>query len=335
MKKILQILFFGSLISTANVVAQPTLTASGINPAVGDQINSNGANYVSPGNAGANQTWDLSAMVSSGSGSFTYTTASSTTYASSYPNANVATNASGEYVYYKTSATTWQFYGAVTSVTMSYSNPEDMLRFPFTYNNSYIDTWATTFINGGYTFYRTGKDSVSADSYGTLITPAGTFTNVLRVHFVQNYQDSVYISSTSMITTYHNDEYMWYLNGNHNPIATVYDLTSSSGPLAQQGNYMSNVSGINEPSVLISYNLFPNPSSENLNVNLNLKEDQKIEIKIFNLSGELIEVPVSANAKQGTNDYRINVNNLPAGIYFAEMILNGQSTSTRRFTVSK
>src|ERR1039457_6406917 len=116
MKKILQILFFGSLISTANVVAQPALTASGINPAVGDQINSNGASYVSPGNAGANQTWDLSATVSSGSGSFTYTTASSTTYASSYPNANVATNASGEYVYYKTSATTWQFYGAVTSV---------------------------------------------------------------------------------------------------------------------------------------------------------------------------------------------------------------------------
>lgn len=186
MKKSLHILFFGSLISAVNTVAQPTITATGINPIGGDVITTTNTNYVGPGSAGINQTWDLSTMTPSGaSATFAYANPSSTPYASSFTNSNVSASYGGSYVYYKTSSAAWQFYGAVTSATMSYSNPEDFLHFPFTYTNTYTDSWATTFISGGYTFYRTGTTTVTADGYGTLITPSGTFSNVLRVHFIK------------------------------------------------------------------------------------------------------------------------------------------------------
>ena len=335
MKKNLLVLFLGSLFVAINSFAQPTITASGINPVVGDQITGNGTNYVLPGNAGANQTWNLSSMVSTGASTSVYITASSTPYASSFPTANISINmGSGSYVYYKTSSAAWQNLGSVTSTTVSYNNAEDIIRFPFTFNNSYTDTWSSVFISGGSTFYRTGLDSVDADSYGTLITPAGTFSNVLRVHFVQIYQDSTDLGGNPYLLYYHNDEYMWYLNGNHNPIAAVYALTGSAGNVTG-GNFMSNVSSINEINPLVSFTLFPNPSVNTINLNFQLSEKQKIEIKIFNAAGALVKTPVSADGLLGMNEYKINVQDLPEGIYFAEMILNGTSSSTCRFTVSK
>ena len=338
MKNSLHILLFASFISAMHAIAQPTLTATGINPAVGDQITGNNANYVSPGNAGANQTWDVSMMTSSGVSTSTYITPASTPYASSFPNANLAINeGSGSYAYYKTSSSAWQIEGDVngTPVVMSYFNPEDLLRFPFTYTNNYTDTWATTFISGGVTFYRTGIDSVTADSYGTLKTPNGTYSNVLRVHFVQHYQDSAYFGGNPSLSYYYNDEYLWFLNGNHNPIALVFTLTINGGNPIQSGSYMNNVSGINEYSALVSFGLFPNPSSDYLNVTIGLNEKQKVEIKLFNSIGAEVIIPVSSYGVQGENGYKINIQNLPEGIYFAKIILNGTCASTRRFVVSK
>jgi len=334
MKKILLSVTF-----IANVVvafAQPTISASGVNPVIGDQLIMATATYVSPGNSGASQTWNLSSMTSSASNTYTAVATSSTPNGSSFPNSNVALGSGGgNYSYYKTSSSSFQNYGFNSGTTvMSYSDPEDFLRFPCAFNNTYSDSWAVTFVNT-YTFYRTGTTTVTADSYGTLITPDGTFNNVLRVHFVQNYQDSAYIPSYgTYLETYNNDEYMWYLNGNHFPIAFVYTLTYSTGT-SQGGSYMSNVLGVDEPSVLKSFTVFPNPVSSDLHFDINMKENQNIEIQLFNEIGSLVATPVSDNANTGRNEYNVHVGDLPEGIYFARIILDGTLTSTRRFTVSR
>ncbi len=334
MKKSLLIFFFiGSAVIKS---AQPTITASGVNPVIGDNLPMNTSNYVAPGNSGSSQTWDLSTMASSVATTYTAVATSSTPNGSSFPNSNIAlSSGGGNYSYYKTSSSSFQNYGFYSGTTvMSYSNPEDFLRFPCTYNSTYSDTWAVTFVNT-FTFYRTGSTTVTADGYGTLTTPAGTFSNVMRVHFVQNYQDSAYIPSYgTYLETYNNDEYMWYLNGNHFPIALVYTLTYSTGT-SQGGSYMSNVVGVNEPSVLNSFTVFPNPVSSDLHFDINLKENQNIEIQLFNEIGSLVATPVSANANSGRNEYNVQVGDLTEGIYFARIILDGTLTSTRRFSVSR
>jgi hypothetical protein len=337
MKKKLRLVLFGSVLLSVGAYAQPTLTSSGINPVVGDQINNVSGSYVSPGNSGAAQTWDLSTMTTGTPAPTTFITPSSTPYAASFPTANVGYTVSNSYLFYKTSSTAWKNAGSVSSnnVILAYTDMEDLLRFPFNFNDTYTDPWATTFTNGGATFYRTGNTTVTADSYGTLITPSGTYSNVLRVHFVEDYQDSADVGGFPYIITYYNDEYMWYLNGNHNPVAVVYDLAVNGSSALQTGFYMTGVMAVPENTALISYALFPNPVTDNLNVNISVRENKNALVSLYNSLGAQVQAPLSAKAHAGDNNYTINVQNLPAGIYTAEVRLDGQPASSRMFTVTR
>ena len=335
MKKNLFCLIIVTFIMCSVTFAQPTITATGTNSVIGESFNFNSASYVSPGNSGANQTWDLSSM--SGTPTLTTVIAPSTTAnASSFTNANVAWSyASGGISYYKTSSSAYQNYGVVSgSIVMAYTNPEDLMHFPFTYNNTYTDTWATTFVNGGYTFYRTGSTTVTADGYGTLTTPAGTYTNALRIHFVETYQDSTNVGGPYLIQ-YSNDEYMWYKDGSHYPIATVYTLTENGTPTTG-GAYMSSSVGINESSALLSSaDLFPNPASSKITLNYTLTKSQKVDVYLYNSIGEKLDISQTAYGIEGENNLQIDIAKLPEGIYFAQILLNDKIASAKRFVITK
>lgn len=318
------------------VIAQPTLTSSGIMPVVGNSYTMVSSSWVSPGSAGANQTWNL-ALTNSGSSPSTAVAPSSSPYASSFPAATVAFNSSGNWVFYKGTASAWQNNGLVNSsgTVLAYSDLEDMLRFPFTYNNTYVDPWSVTYIQSTYTYYRTGTTTVTADGYGTLTTPDGTFTNVMRVHFVQDYQDSTNISSTPFVITYQNDEYMWYLNGNHNAIAAVYTLTSSASSPFTGGFYMTGVvSGIEDASGLTSMSLAPNPANEQADFTFTLNQEKNVTVKLFNSVGQEMETAYTTAGIAGENKISIPVADLPAGIYFANVSLDGTPVTSKRFIVS-
>lgn len=84
-KKLLKSFAIITACSTA-AFAQPTLTATGINPVVGDAYTTKMCNYVSPGSAGANQTWDLSSMTVAGTINYTSANPSSTPMAANFTN---------------------------------------------------------------------------------------------------------------------------------------------------------------------------------------------------------------------------------------------------------
>ncbi|HVA98265.1 MAG TPA: hypothetical protein VNG53_05165, partial [Bacteroidia bacterium] len=230
MKTTLRNLFLSAtLLSALASAAQPTLTEANTSPIIGDIFSNNATNYIAPGSSGANQTWDLSSMTTTSTTTTNAVTPSSTTYGSSFPSSTIAFSSTGAVLYWKVSSTAEQTYGiAQGSTVISYSNPEDYLRFPFTYSNTYTDTWAATFTSGGYPYLRSGSTTVTADGYGTLKLPSGTYSNVLRVHFLENYQDSTNIGGSPYIITYQDDEYLWYLPPNHQPIASISTLTSSA-----------------------------------------------------------------------------------------------------------
>lgn len=338
MKKKLLAFMTGSLMLICSVsIAQPTITATGINPVIGNSFTTQAANYVSPGSSGAGQTWNLSTMTGTTSSTATAVTPGSTTYGSSFPNSNVALNyTGGGAAYYKTSSSACQFYGVVSTsnVVMSYSNPEDFMHFPFSYNNTYSDPWAVQFVNGGYTFYRTGTTTVTADGYGTLTTPNGTYTNVLRIHYVQTYQDSAYVG-TPYIIAYSNDEYLWYKEGIHLPLATVYTLTANGSPTTA-GTYTTGNLGIDNPSALISSsNIYPNPATDIVNIEFTLTENQKADVRLFNAIGEQLTINQSTNGFQGENNMQLDVADLSEGVYFAQIMLNGNIAATKRFVITK
>lgn len=335
MKKSTFFILFAGLIS-GTIAAQPTLTATGIAPVVNDYIGIHTSAYTSPGSGGANQTWNLS-MSSTGYSTVTGTNPANSPYAASFTQATVGFLNSGTWSYSKSTSSAWQNCGVVNGAgtVMSYSNLEDMLRFPCNYNDSYTDSWAVTYVQATYTYYRWGTTTVTADGYGTITTPDGTFANAMRVHFYQDYKDSVNIMNNPIVITYTNDEYMWYINGNHYPVAAVYTLTPSMSSPVQGAFYIDNVvSGVTESAALSSFSLAPNPATDQLNLNLHLTEEKEMTVTVYNSIGQEVMTPVSAFGTTGENRISISVAELPEGIYFATVTMAGEPASTSRFVVT-
>lgn len=320
--------------------AQPVLTATGINPIIGTTFSYTSTSFFNQGAAGASQTWNFGSITGTAGNPSVCVAPSSTPQGANFPNANISFNSggSGTYAYQKTSSSAYQNYGNVTStgVIMPFSNPEDLLRFPFTFNNTYTDPWAVSFVNGGYTWYRTGTTTVTADGYGTLIIPSGTINNVTRIHFVQVYQDSVDLGGFPYIITYNNDEYMWYADGTHTAIAASYTLTTSGSSSSSGGFYLTNTVGVNDINKFISaYDIYPNPASDQIKLDFTLSQNKNVEVRLFNSLGEKLDVFERKNGIQGLNTIQMDISTLPKGIYFAQILLEGNIAQTKRFVVSK
>lgn len=336
MKKLLQNLFIISCATLSlDAIAQPTLTHASNSPVVGDKFDLKNTNYVSPGSAGASQTWNLSAMSTTAAvTNYTAVTVASTPSASSYPSANVSVmDGAGTYIYYNTSASAWLNYGPIAGgIVFSYSNPETYLNYPFNYTNSFVDAWACTYTNS-LVFYRAGNSTITADGWGTVTTPAGTFNNVMRVRHLQVYKDSCL--SAPLIINYVNDEYLWYRPGTHYPIAAVYSFTTGSSVFTG-GSYLTNVlTGINENASLInSINIFPNPASQYLNIDCNLRSAQTSELFIYNGTGQIVKHFSELETVVGENKFELNVTDLASGIYYLQIHLDGVLAKKERFVIT-
>ena len=63
-------------------------------------------------------------------------------------------------------------------------------------------------------------------------------------------------------------------------------------------------------------NIFPNPATDFITYEINIKKDTEFDYKIYNLKGELILTGKEQQYKTGTNKNTININNLPEGTYY-------------------
>lgn len=341
-KNLLSILSAFTFLS-ASVIAQPTLTPTNTNPVSGDVLSLQTYSYINQGNSGANQTWNFTTITQTTNAAVAYTYAAiSSSNAATFPNANQQYSSIGNVGFNKTSTTALQNYGVKQgTVNIVYSNPEDQMHYPFTMGNTFSDPFAATFTSAGYVYYRTGTTTVTADAYGTLQLPSGTFSNVLRAHFVQDYQDSTTISGFDYVLTYYNDMYMWYLPNNHMPIFSTYSITVDDGfspPSTSKGanKLVTILSGINEQvNYIKSLNFYPNPSSNGiLNLDLNLNETIKYEIVILDNVGREVLRTASDEGFTGYNFKSIDVSGIASGLYNFEITSNNMRLVNKKLIIN-
>jgi len=324
------------VLTATNIIAQPTLTATGINPVSGNVLNVNYGNYVAPGNSGANQTWNLTGISSPSVTVNNIVNAATAPHGSSFPGATVAmTDNSTYYQFYNPTSTALLqkgTYAISQGVDVPYSDPEEVLHYPFNYTNTYVDNFSSVFVSGGYTFYRSGTVTVTADGYGTLILPNGTYSNVMRVHFVEDYQDSTDLGGFPYVIPYTNDEYMWYLNGNHYAIAAVYTFTSSGSPNSV-GLYLGTIVGINESADNSDlFTTFPSPASTEINI-LTEGATNFEEYEITSISGA--NVMKSQISSTLSSKLTLDISDLPSGIYFIELKNKEGISARRKFVITR
>jgi hypothetical protein len=251
---------------------------------------------------GANQTWDFSSSVGVGTLTYQCLAPAATPFGNSFPTATVALYDSffDTYSYFRGTANDFSQQGQVIfNYVSAFSDPYKYFSYPFTYQNSFIDT----LLNDVDTTYITH----TADGYGTLIMPYGSISNVLRHHeHWVNY-------APSGVT--HEDRYSWslpdtrflylcfYMIRGHSDgtIDTVYNYINPTGTTA--------VNELNRTNATIT--CFPNPFSKQLTFNLAYYE--QATILLYDLLGQRVL------QQTFTNSTTISTEQLAKGIYFYEL----------------
>jgi len=107
--------------------------------------------------------------------------------------------------------------------------------------------------------------------------------------------------------------------------------TGSNGSLAQgvQHAYEIFTVGIKETELNISLTAFPNPTTENLTLQISDYNNEKLWYQLFDMQGkQLSNVQVTAQQTQ------INMNGLPSATYFINVV-NQENKKVQSFKITK
>lgn len=103
-------------------------------------------------------------------------------------------------------------------------------------------------------------------------------------------------------------------------------VSSSSGSVNQgiQQPYVLNVSGINNhPDINFSINVYPNPSVDNVTLNIGKQEQKNMSFQLLDTQGKLI-----LNHEITTIESTIKMDGYIAGIYFLKVMNNNSEITT-------
>lgn len=329
-----------------NLKAQSTLTASNFNPTTGDVVVLAFAdtNNVKEGNAGANVAYDFSTLQKMGNNvSYTYVAPSTTPYASQYSASNLAYSTSSNqgsagYVYLNFSATAYQNIGVATStLQMVYSNPQTVLEYPTTYNSTFTDTHKGSGTNSqNITTYRSGTTTSTADGWGSLKLPQGTFSNVIRVKVVQKVRDSIHFMGNDIITDSEIETYNFFKEGIKQQLLGISytkgkDFFGDDVIIKSVLYYPDAPNSVNTITKVNNFNVYPNPAASTVFI------DSKGNNNITNytvtdmLGKTLVNQPIDYS----NNATTIDVSGLPQGIYVVSVFNNKSLVGMQKLNIAK
>jgi hypothetical protein len=145
--------------------------------------------------------------------------------------------------------------------------------------------------------------------------PWGSIQDVLRIHITEEFRDS-----TSFTTLhYSSDNYIWVTPGTHFYLCNIASLDNNFS-----GSYVKQTSlGLNKVD-LNAFNIFPNPASKYLDLNLNTNAGEAL-VKITDVTGKIVSSEMTA-----ANASRIDVSFLDRGCYFVTVEADNK-VYTKRF----
>jgi hypothetical protein len=330
-----------------------TLTTSDI-PIVGTRIlNVNDLDLIgiNVGSAGANQTYNLSGLVSSTLDSTNYISTSSTIHASNFLESNLTmlnlpdTN----YTFLKTTSSSVELVGMLMAsplgsgpaLNLVADNPIQQMIFPATYETAFTDVGTLnsnvipfylelsadplTYVDS-FKVNSTVDISSNIDGWGTLMTPLGSF-NVLRQKVVNINTLSVqgytvveifpgvpfgtwapFLDSITTTITY-----TYLTNTTAGTPFILAEITTDENDVVTAANYsmIYNPAGIIETNNNIISEMYPNPSTDVVNI----KANDKIEtLNVYSEDGKLIY-----NRNINSENYSLNISSFNTGIYFVEI----------------
>jgi hypothetical protein len=272
--------------------AQPVLNAADFGTELSGIGYSATPSSLSQGNDGPDQVWDFSGLTLTQNSTTTTIAVASAPLSANFPSANYCwkitnnTSISG-YTFFSLSNSSFESLGlSVLGQTNKYTDTSIMYKFPYTYGTVINDTYK------GITDISPKSFTTVYDAYGTLITPLGTYTNVIRQKKTEG-------------TTVN---YIWIQT---NPFFILMEKTITNGTSSSISVFKNTSAlGVNQIEPKKAMAVFPNPTHAELN--LQLPDQQTLDrVAITDITGKIV-------LTQCQDLNQINVSDLANGMYFIE-----------------
>jgi len=281
-----------------------------------------------PGPGGANQTWDFSNVAAHDVDTMLTISPEQTPLVEFFPESNYASYQTGDsvYIYFHRNSDKVQLLGvgftgsdAIIPI-MKYTPPETLLDFPVNFGDDYTQTFYTdkTMVSPnpelGYDSIRFKNTTVSrttVDAYGNITTPLGLFES-LRSKDYQIQYDSVWamvfgnwVSVSVTVDT--SISYSWWTNDQSIGFM-LFSIDMESNGVSDVTFLQNSIQSVKENSVA-SAKLFPNPSSDLLNIEF----DNSItgQLTIFNQAGQMVTNIEVSNQR----NLQLSVSSFSTGVY--------------------
>lgn len=287
-----------------------------------------------PGDAGNDVTWDFSGLTADGSLSSSFIASSQAAGAAEFSSANLAVVDGNVAMFYGVSQAALQSWGQYASADayQIFNDAKDLLRFPVGYGQSYSDEYASLNRVSATApeFTCQGVYNVEVDGMGTLITPAGTFNNVLRVKSIDTFQN-IGLPPTP--------------GSNPNGTVTMYSFISADFPGVFLMQYKVSELGGAPAVVSASYAdamaasaanritpedivIYPNPATDFVTIRI---RGYIQFVQVLDVYGRVVEHRV---AQRNSRSIVINCNDLSAGTYFIKVVDVDGNRAVKRFRVN-
>lgn len=322
-----------------SVAASAQLTYDNHAPAVGNlnysthQCDSTG---ITPGPGGAGQTWNYT--ISGLNSLQNYTTAASANIAFNPADVQVSSG-SNNTLYYKASGSDLKYYGGNLSInsfdmSVKYASPAIYAIYPMSLNTTTTSmTSGTVQVTSPFPITQafTGTCTTLADGTGTLVLPAKTFTNVIRVVTSQTI-----VAGSAATVKLQNFDYYSIGSAAKAAVLSIQTstITSSIGGTSTQTIVVVEkdyeLVGVNEAKAAkIDLSVFPNPASTFINFSTNSPE--AVKVVALDVTGKVVATETIEMGKA-----KMNTSNLSSGVYLYSVLgKDNETLKTGKFNVTK
>ncbi len=315
-----------------SLAAQPVITYSGNAPQIGDHFYASGVPYGSsfdPGPAGGNQSWDFSSVQPLISTENIAVDPASTPNAADFPEANIAFTDPENLVF---------SYSQITSSALihlgndqgsgnifPYTDSRIEMQYPFSYNDTYSDTYSFVYSSPLMVIHTSGTITATADAWGSVKTPAGTYNSTLRIKKEKVSTDSTWNGDGVLmnVATDSFTSYEWYTATSHYFVLSIGIDSDGVSSIA----WSSSANGINDNPLLSQITVYPNPADNIINVKIANGISEALEIDLVSLSGKKLTQLTKTRSHQFSTDIR----RFPSGVYFLRFKNSSGNIMTKKF----
>jgi len=190
-----------------------------------------------------------------------------------------------------------------------YTQPDIVYELPLSYNDSYSHPFEFQLaVPALGSLKRNGVRTSVVDGSGTLVTPAGTYTNCLRVRSEITQVDSIMTQFGNFGFPSESVEYTWLVAGTKTPLFSVTETGAAGQSMVTEARYLdaSLNTSVENGVVPAGQQLFPNPATDLLQFVIPVQQDWQL----IDARGQIIRNGQAA----GMNS--LDISTLAPGTYF-------------------